>query len=289
MTGVTTTPAVTTGAATAIVSNSATLGGQAIPNGADTQIWFLYGTSSTLSGATQTASQDIGAGYVGANFSAGAASLSPNTTYYFRAVAQNSFGTTMGSIQTFTTVMGSTFTLNGGSVTLAKGATSSNTTSISVAPSGGFTGTVALSAAVTNSPTGAQEPPTFTWNPSNQVLLSGAGNATATLIITTSAATVGANEPMANPRGRFYATGSAALACIALFFIPARRRSWRNLFGLVALCLALTFGAISCGGNSSTGTSQGGSPGTTSGSYTITVTGTSGSTSATTTVSLTVQ
>ncbi|MGB7265266.1 MAG: protease pro-enzyme activation domain-containing protein, partial [Terracidiphilus sp.] len=250
VTAVTTAPSVITGGATTITGTSVTLNGQAIPNGTDTHAWFLYGTSSTLSGATQTTSQDVGAGYTGAIFSAGATGLSPNTTYYFQAVAQNSFGTTMGSIQSFTTAMGPTFTLNGGSVTLAKGATSGNTTSINVASSGGFTGTVALSAAVTNSPTGAQEPPTLTWSPSNQVSLTGAGNASATLIITTLPATVGANDPTANPRGRFFATGGSALACIAFFLLPIRRRSWRNLFGLVALCVALTFGAISCGGNS---------------------------------------
>ena len=289
VTAVTSAPTVTTGGATTITGATATLGGQATPNGADTNVSFLYGTSSTLSGATQTTAQDIGAGYLGVAFTSGATGLSPNTTYYFQAVAQNSFGTTKGSIQSFTTAGAPTFTLNGGSVTVAKGASSGNTATVTVAPSGGFTGTVALSAIVTNSPSGAQNPPTFTWSPSNQVSLTGTGNGTATLVITTTPATAAANEPPVNPRGRLYSAGGTALACIAFFWIPIRRRAWRRLLGMVVLCVALTFGAISCGGNSKTGTGGTGNPGTTSGSYTITVTGLSGSTSATSTVSLTVQ
>jgi subtilase family serine protease len=289
VTAVTTTPAVTTGTATAIMGSSATMGGQATANGADTNVWFLYGTSSTLSGATQTTAQDIGAAYTSVNFTAGATSLSPNTTYYFQAVAQNSFGTTKGSIQSFTTAAAPTFSLNGGSVTVAKGASSGNTAAVTVAPSSGFSGTVTLSAAITSSPAGAQDPPTLAWTPTNQVMVSGTGNTTATLVIATTPATAAANEPPANPRGRWYATRGAALACIAFFWIPVRRRGWRNLLGIVLLCVALVFGAISCGGNSSTGTGGTSNPGTTSGSYTITVTGTSGSITANTTVSLTVQ
>ena len=289
VTAVTSAPTVTTGGATSITGATATLGGQATPNGADTNVSFLYGTSSTLSGAAQTTAQDIGAGYLGVAFTSSATGLSPNTTYYFQAVAQNSFGTTKGSIQSFTSAGAPTFTLNGSSVTVAKGATSGNTATVTVAPSGGFTGTVALSATLTNSPSGAQNPPTFTWTPSNQVSLTGAGNGTATLVITTTPATSAANEPPVNPRGHLYSAGGAALACIVFFWIPVRRRAWRRLLGMVALCVALTFGAISCGGNSKTGTSGTGNPGTTSGPYTITVMGTSGSTNATTTVNLTVQ
>jgi len=289
VTAVTSAPTVITGGATTITGTTATLGGQAIPNGADTNVWFLYGTSSSLSGAAQTTAQDIGAGYIGVIFTSGATGLSPNTTYYFQAVAQNSFGTTKGSsIQSFTTAAAPTFTLNGGSVTVAKGATSGNTATVTVA-SAGFIGTVALNATLTSSPSGAQNPPTFTWSPSNQVSLTGTGNVAATLVITTTPATAAANEPPVNPRGRFYSAGGA-LACIAFFWIPVRRRAWRRLLGMVALCVALTFGAISCGGNSKTGTSGTGNPGTTSGSYTITVNGTSGSVSAAPlTINLTVQ
>jgi hypothetical protein len=51
------------------------------------------------------------------------------------------------------------FTLSGTAVTLYPGATTGNTPTITVTPSGGFTGSVALTAAVTSSPTGTQDPP----------------------------------------------------------------------------------------------------------------------------------
>ena len=292
VTAVTSAPVVTTGSASVILGSSATMGGQATAEGSDTHVWFLYGTSSTLSGATQTASQDIGAGYSVVNFTAGASGLSPNTTYYFQAVAQNTYGTTQGSIQSFTTASGSTFSLsgsNGGAVTLSKGSTTNNTLMVTISPAGGFTGTVTLNAAVTKSPTGAQDQPTFTWSPSNLVTLSGTSNATATLIISTTAGTSGAIVPLVSPFGRWYSTGGAALACVVLCWIPGRRRTLRNLLGMVALCIALTSGMVACGGSSNTGGNASSNPGTTSGAYTITITGTSGTTTATNTVNLTVQ
>jgi hypothetical protein len=76
-----------------------------------------------------------------------------------------------------------------------------------------------------------------------------------------------------------------------LFGIPARRRKWGVLLGLLAF--AFIAGAIGCGGGGG-GTGGGGggqSFGTTAGSYTITVTGTDAATgkiTANTTVMLTV-
>lgn len=291
VTAVTSAPVVTTGSASVILGSSATMGGQATAEGSDTHVWFLYGTSSTLSGATQTASQDIGAGYSVVNFTAGASGLSPNTTYYFQAVAQNTYGTTQGSIQSFTTASGSTFSLsgsNGGAVTLSKGSTTNNTLMVTISPAGGFTGTVTLNAAVTKSPTGAQDQPTFTWSPSNLVTLSGTSNATATLIISTTAGTSGAIVPLVSPFGRWYSTGGAgplALCCAGFLAVDVHC----DLLGMVALCIALTSGMVACGGSSNTGGNASSNPGTTSGAYTITITGTSGTTTATNTVNLTVQ
>lgn len=282
-------PVVTTSAASPILGTSATLGGQVTPEGSDTHIWFLYGTSSTLSGATQTTSQDIGAGYTSVNITAGATSLSPNTTYYFAAVAQNANGTTTGNIQSFTTTGAPTFTLSGSTVSLSKGASTGNSSTVTIGSTGGFTGTVTLSAAVTSSPAGALNPPTFIWSPSNQVTLSGTNSATATLIISTMAATSGANVRPANPFGRWYSTGGATLACLVVFWIPARRRALRNLLGMIALCVALTFGAVACGGSSNSGGGKSNALGTTSGAYTVTITGTSGTMTVTNTMNLTVQ
>ncbi len=286
----TVTPAVTTAGATTVEVNSATLTGLANANGSDTHAWFLYGTSSTLSGASQTASQDLGSGSTGVNFTATVSGLGSGATYYFQAVAQNSAGTTMGSIQSFTTASAPAYSIAGTAVTLAKGSSSGDSSTITITPSGGFSGTVALSAAVTNSPTGAEDLPTFSWTPSNaEIAVSGSSPTTATLIIVTTPSSVGASQQPANPAARWYGTGGAMLACVAFFWIPRRRRGLRNMLTIVALFAALGGGLLACGGNGDVMVGGGGNSGTTSGAYTITVTATSGTTSVTTPVSLTVE
>jgi hypothetical protein len=82
-----------------------------------------------------------------------------------------------------------------------------------------------------------------------------------------------------------YGAGGMVLACILLFGIPARRRRWRALLGMLALAAVFAGSMAACSG----GGGGGGKPGTTAGTYTITVTGTSGATTETGTVTLTVQ
>jgi len=106
-------------------------------------------------------------------------------------------------------------------------------------------------------------------------------------MIVTTPSSVSANQRPANPAARWYGTSGAVLACVALFWIPSRRRGLRNMLTIVALFVALGGGLLACGSSSVTG--GGGNSGTTSGAYTITVTATSGSTSVTTPVSLTVE
>lgn len=286
----TVTPSVTTSSATSVTSNLATLTGLVTPNGSDTHAWFLYGTSNTLSGATQTVSEDLGSGSAGVNITANATNLTANTTYYFQAVAQNSAGTTQGTIQSFTTPASAAYTISGTAVALAKGSSTGNTSTLTITPTGGFTGTVTLSAVVTSGPAGAQDLPTFSWNPSNaQISLTGSSAGTATLTILTTAATAAANQHLANPAARWYGTGGAVLACLALFWIPSRRRRIRNLLMIAALFIVMGAGLVACGSGNNTTVGGGGNTGTTSGAYTITVTAASGSTSVSTPISLTVE
>ncbi|MGB6744461.1 MAG: choice-of-anchor D domain-containing protein, partial [Terracidiphilus sp.] len=289
-----TAPTATTTAASNLSANSATLAGMVTPNGADTHAWFLYGTSSTLSGATQTASQDLGSGNSPIAVSyAIPPGLSPNTTYYYQVVAQNSVGTTAGTIFSFTTIPSPYFTLsNGTPVSIAPGATTGNTSIITVTPSYGFTGNVTLAAAITSSPTGAVSPPTLSFGSTSPVAITGAGTGSATLTISTTPAFVGCAA--ANSRDReppWVAAGSAVLACVLFFGIPVRRR-WLSRLGMIALLVALAGGVLACGGGSGEKTCSAvvGPPATTAGSYTITVTGASGSATApAATVALTVQ
>ncbi len=182
--------------------------------------------------------------------------------------------------------------ITGTGVTIStRGATTGNTSTITVTPSGGFIGSVALTAAITSSPAGAQYPPTLSFGSTTPVSISGSNSGTATLTVYTTAAT---SASLADPVHRgfpWYTEGGAALACILLIGIPARRRRWRTLLGMVALLVALTGGVLACGGGGGGSIGSGGNsnPGTTAGAYAITVTATSGTTTATSTVALTVQ
>ncbi len=184
------------------------------------------------------------------------------------------------------------FSLAGTAVSVAPGATTGNTSTITLTPAGGFTGSVTMTAVLATSPAGAIDPPTLSFGSTSPISITGAGAGTATLTIST---TPSSTSPctatnQVRPRTPWYA-GGTALACLILFGIPARRRSWRFLLGVFLLLVALGGGVLACGGGGGEGGGCTGlsSSGTTAGGYTITVTGTSGATVATGTVALTVQ
>jgi subtilase family serine protease len=147
------------------------------------------------------------------------------------------------------------FTLTSANVTLEPGATTGNTSVITVTPVGGFTGSVTLTAEITASPAEAVNPPALSFGASSPVVISSAGASTATLTIATTAPATSALTLPSMPAGRWYAAGGTAMACLLFFCAPVRRRAWRRFFGIVVLTL---FGglAISCSsGGSGTGIS----------------------------------
>ena len=178
---------------------------------------------------------------------------------------------------------------------LTKGATSANTSTITVTPANGFVGTVALTAAITSSPAGAQNLPTLSFTPTTSVNLAGLNPVTVKLIITTVYSASGSLAYPPRPGARWYSASGAALACILLFFIPVRRRRGQTIIGSLMLLIALAAGVSACGGGGGTsgggggGGGGGGNSGMTSGTYNITITGTSGSATASATIVLTVQ
>lgn len=180
-----------------------------------------------------------------------------------------------------TNLTGSSFKISGSHVILAAGATTGNTTTLILTPVGGFTGTVALSAAVTSIPAGAHDPPALSFGSTSRASITGSTAGTATLTISTIPSTSSALAYSKRPGTPWYATGGAVLASLLLFGIPARRRSWRSTLEMLTLLVALTASVTGCSGVAIAGTSAG--------AYTITVTGTSGSTTETGTVNLTVQ
>ncbi len=101
---ISTPPTVTTTAATNITSSSATLNGTVNPNGSATSAYFEWGTDNTLSTSNSTASQSIGSGTADVSVTADLTGLSPNTTYYYRVIGENSAGVQRGSILSFKTL-----------------------------------------------------------------------------------------------------------------------------------------------------------------------------------------
>ncbi|MBI5742498.1 MAG: DUF11 domain-containing protein [Candidatus Niyogibacteria bacterium] len=93
-------PTVSTNAATELAYNHATLNGYLNTNGTtDASRWFEWGTSYSLGNATG----HINPGSVATSFGEAVIGLSNNTTYYFRAVAENSAGRVYGGIISFRT------------------------------------------------------------------------------------------------------------------------------------------------------------------------------------------
>jgi hypothetical protein len=123
------------------------------------------------------------------------------------------------------------------------------------------------------------------------VSITGTTGVPATLTVSTTAASSASLAYPNRPGIPWYATGGATLACLLLFGIPAKRRSWQSMLGILLLLVALTGGAVACGGSvsGSSGSNKSSNPGTTAGTYTITVTATSGATTANVPVTLTVQ
>ncbi|MBU4223808.1 hypothetical protein KJ934_01105, partial [Patescibacteria group bacterium] len=97
-------PIVTTKPATFITKDSASLRALVNPDGRSTSGWFEYGKSYALTNRTE--SYHVGSGSVDTDLLKYLASLDVNTTYYFRAVAENNCGKAQGSILSFTTEAG---------------------------------------------------------------------------------------------------------------------------------------------------------------------------------------
>lgn len=90
--------------ATNIGSTSATLNGFFNGNGSPTTTWFSYANNSSFIGA-YTTPQVSQSGNFG-SFNETISGLTPNTTYYVKAYAQNSGGSAFGQALTFTTTSG---------------------------------------------------------------------------------------------------------------------------------------------------------------------------------------
>jgi hypothetical protein len=244
------------------------------------------GSVTLTSGSYSSAISMLSGGSVTIYIPAGSLPIGADTLTVSYSGDGNYSSTTGVSLVTVTTALNPSFTVSGTAVTIVPGNTTGNTSTITVMPSGGFTGSVILTAIITSSPNGAGDLPTLSFGSTNPVLITGANSGSATLIITTTASSSLLVYPKRHGAS-WYTVGSAALACALLFGVPSRRRSWQPLLGMLVLLVTFAGGILACGGGG--GGSRSSSPGTSPGTYTITVTGSSGSTTATGTVTVTVQ
>ncbi len=173
------------------------------------------------------------------------------------------------------------FALTGTSVTIADAGTPATST-ITITPSGGYAGSVALACSLTSYPAGASEMPTC--SVTQPAAISGTSAVTATLTVNTTGSSTAA---MHNPLHQIFGLGGGTMAVLVLFGVPFRRRKWHTMLGLVLLCAAF-MGVTGCGG-AAMSSDPPPTGGTTAGAYVVTVTGTSGTITQTAKVAVTVQ
>ncbi|MCX6751849.1 MAG: fibronectin type III domain-containing protein, partial [Candidatus Nomurabacteria bacterium] len=122
--------------------NSATIYGTVTPNGNPTSAWFEWGLTPSLGNSTthQTFNSN-------STFSQMISGLTENTTYYYRAMAQNNYGTATGDTKSFTTstcpvstyIVDTNVTSGNGSFSPpSRTVTSGNTTSFNLIPGSGY-------------------------------------------------------------------------------------------------------------------------------------------------------
>ncbi|HEY6447595.1 MAG TPA: protease pro-enzyme activation domain-containing protein [Acidobacteriaceae bacterium] len=247
-----------------------TVGGTALTSIATSQMAVaVQGTNFVLTGGVTVSGSQLASG------SNSVKVAYSGDTNYTGSSANVSITVTTGSAASFTVT-------SSGNITVNAGATTGNTATITVTPSGGFTGGVNMTCKVTTSITSPNDPPTCTV--SSPITITGTTAATSTLTVTTTASST---SSASKPLEKFFLGGGATLAMLFFFGIPAKRRAWRGLMGLVFILFI--GGAVGCGSSGGGGTHT--IPGTTAGTYTVAVTATdkaTGQISVATNVTLTV-
>jgi sugar lactone lactonase YvrE len=101
--GTPSTPEVVTQAASSIKATEATLKGTVNPSGVATTYRFEYGTTTSYGTSIPAPSENVGSGIEAVSKSHTITPLQPETTYHFRIVASNNYGTIYGQDNYFTT------------------------------------------------------------------------------------------------------------------------------------------------------------------------------------------
>jgi pseudomonalisin len=211
--------------------------------------------SVTLSSGNYTSSATaLSSGSATVTIPAGSLSIGTDTltaAYTPDSSSASSFNLTTGTASvTVTQPVTGSFTLSGNTITISKG--SSGTTSITVTPANGFTGAVALTAAITASPTSAQYKPTLSFGSNSTVTITGASAVTSTLTATAASTTAAVHMPP-SPASHWQMAAGLTLASLVLFIAPVKLRRWRNWMGCLLLLFAAANALVACGGSSISG------------------------------------
>jgi hypothetical protein len=247
-------------------------------------------TSGSYTSATQTIGTSPCTSATNCVFTIPANSLSVGTNDFLKVTYSGDSTYASGSGTTSVAVTQSLFSLAATTPTaITPGATATSTVTVTSATN--YTGTITFSSCtVTTAPTNAAYAPTCTAS-GTVTMTNGTASGTATLNISTTAASAMLAWPkLGGKHGWAGAGGGAVLAFLVLLGVPRRKRNWISMLGVLVMMVAL--GTLAgCGGGGSTSSGSTSIAGTTAGAYTFTVTGTGNdvdNTTETTTFTLTV-
>jgi hypothetical protein len=157
-------------------------------------------------------------------------------------------------------------------VSFAAGATTGNSSALTITPINGFNGPIYLACTIAYYPPGAQHLPTCSV-PASVNLTSATAATSAMTINSTGPTTVSRTEGIFRPR-QLGGRSLALLACVFMLAFPLRRRIRLNGTGLCLLMLLVgSLAAVSCGGGGGSGGGGRTIPGTTPGTYKFMVDG----------------
>ena len=270
---VTVTPSPTTLNSNQIVGITGTVSGSAgTPTGSVTLVAGIYTKSTALSGSG------------GFTFTVPADDLSGSATGLVNTLIVTYSGSTAYQSATGSanvTVTQSTFSLSspqsaispaaaGTATGIAPGASAMATATI--AAISGYTGTVTLTCQDLSSTASGGDGAICSGGGAGSPITLGTSGTVVFTVSTTAATTASLAHPKSLPGNGGWLGGGAVLALLMMFGIPARRRAWRSMLGMLAL-IAVLGGLAACGGGSSGGGGGGGQsdPGTLAGNYTFTV------------------
>ena len=248
-------------------------------------------TSPVTCPATITPADVTGSAEATTTVAVGSTSTTTQGTYVITV-----HGTTSGSITqpstTFNVTIAPTYSVTAGAAPNISSPGGGTTSAITVTGSGGYTGNVTLSCSLKSGPanqSGDAPGCNVTYASGSSISLSTtATSGQATAAVTTYApSTANLVYPkLGNGKGWLGAGGGAVLALVFFFGIPARRRSWRSMLGILVAMVALGI-LSSCGGSTNSVSTP--NPGTAAGTYTFTVSSSTTGTAVTPTPTTTFQ